>query len=64
MTFVNFFLNVMIRNNKIHNILDIIENLKFMEHNKYIYYIYLYIYTVLNVSYDFFKFDESKKIKV
>jgi hypothetical protein len=33
-TFLKLFLNVMIRNIKIHNIHDIIENSKFMEPNK------------------------------
>jgi hypothetical protein len=33
-TFLNFFLNEMIRNIKIHNILDIIDILKSMEPNK------------------------------
>jgi hypothetical protein len=35
-TFANFFLNAMIRNIKIHNILNIIEISKSMEPNKFI----------------------------
>jgi hypothetical protein len=48
---------------KIHNIIDIIENLKSMEHskcNKFFFNENVY----LSVSYDFSKFEESKKIKV
>jgi hypothetical protein len=52
----------MIRNIKIHNILDIIEISKSMEFNKCIKKIYENVH--LNVSYDFSKFDGSKKIKV
>jgi hypothetical protein len=33
-SFLNFFINAMIRNNKIHSILDIIEISKFVEPNK------------------------------
>jgi len=33
--FLNFFQNAMIKNIKIHTIIDIIENLKSMEPNKY-----------------------------
>jgi len=34
-TFLKLFLNAMIRNIKIHNILNIIKNLKFLKPNKY-----------------------------
>jgi len=52
----------MIRNIKIHNILDIIEISKAIEFNKCIKFFYENVH--LNVSYDFSKFDGSKKIKV
>jgi pectate lyase len=61
--FLKLFLNAMIRNIKIHNILDIIEisksikidkcTLNFFNENVH-----------LNVSYDFSKLDGSMKIKV
>jgi len=51
----------MVRNIKIHNILDIIEISKSMQPNK----CFLNYENVhLNVNYDFSKFDGSKKIKV
>jgi hypothetical protein len=53
--FLKLFLNAMIRNIEIHNILDILEISKSLEPNKC---------TYLNVSYDFSKYDGSKKIKV
>jgi hypothetical protein len=52
----------MIRNIKIHNILNIIENSKSMEPINVLIKKYENIY--LNVSYDFAKFDGSKRIKV
>jgi len=51
----------MIRNIKIHNILYITEILKFMKPNKFF---LNYENIHLSVSYDFSKFDESKKIKM
>jgi hypothetical protein len=61
--FLKHFQNAMIRNIKIHNILDIIEILKSMKPNKFISKnIYENVY--LDVSYDFSKFDGSRKIKV
>ncbi len=59
---MKLFINAMIRNIKTHNILDIIEISKSMEFNKCIKKIYENVH--LNVSYDFSKFDGSKKIKV
>ncbi len=56
------FFHAMIKNIKIHNIFYIIEISKSMELNKCIHEKNENIY--LNVSYDFSKFDESKKIKV
>jgi hypothetical protein len=50
-TFLKQFLNAMIRNIKIHNIIDIIEISKFMEPNKCIKKNYEHVY--LGVSYDF-----------
>jgi hypothetical protein len=58
--FLNFFLNTMIRNIKIHNILYISKS---MEIDKCIQFIF-YENVLLNVSYDFSKFDGSRKIKV
>jgi hypothetical protein len=53
----------MIRNIKINIIINIIENSKSMEPNKCLLEkMYENIY--LNVSYDFSKFDGSRKIKV
>jgi hypothetical protein len=52
----------MIRNIKIHNILDIIEISKSIEPNKFIQKNYENVH--LSVSYDFSKFDGFKKIKV
>ncbi len=61
--FLKHFQNAMIRNIKIHNILDIIEILKSMKPNKFISKnIYENVY--LDVYYDFSKFDGSRKIKV
>jgi hypothetical protein len=56
-------MNVMIRNIEIHNVLDIIQNSKFMEPNKCIHKKH-YENICLSVSYDFKKSDGSKKIKV
>jgi len=56
-------INAMIRNIKIHNILDIIEISKSMEPNKCT-HLKNYQNMYLNVSYDFSKFNGSKKIKV
>jgi hypothetical protein len=53
----------MIKNIKIHNIIDIYEFEKYMEPNKCINN-FFYENVHLNVSYDFSKFDGSKKIKV
>jgi hypothetical protein len=53
----------MIKNIKIHNIFYIIEISKSMEPNKCIPKTN-YENVHLNVSYDFSKFDKSKKIKV
>ncbi len=50
----------MIKNIKIHNIFDIIEISKYMEPNKCT-RIKIYENIYLNVSYDFPKFDGSKK---
>ncbi len=61
--FLKLFVNVMIRNIKIHNIHDIINNLEFMEPKKYIHFLKNKD-VHLNVSYDFSKFNASKKIKV
>ncbi len=52
----------MIRNIKIHNIFYIIEISKFMEPNKCFFFNYENVH--LSVSYDFSKFDGSRKIKV
>jgi hypothetical protein len=61
--FLKLFLNAMIRNIKIQYIFDIIEISKSMESNKCIQIIF-YENIHLSVSYDFSKFDGSKKIKV
>jgi len=60
--FLKLFLNAMIKNITIYNILDIIVILKSIEPNKITHYIYIYIH--LSVFYEFSKFDESKKIKM
>ncbi len=52
----------MIKNIKIHNILDIIEISKYMKPNKCIKFFNENVH--LNVSYDFSKFNQSKKIKM
>jgi hypothetical protein len=62
-TFLKHFLNAMIKNIKIQNIFDIIEISKYMELNKCIIKTN-YEFFYLSVSYDFSKFDGSKKIKV
>jgi hypothetical protein len=54
----------MIKNFKIHNILDIIKIKKSMEPNKCVLIKNNYENIYLSVSYDFLKFDWSKKIKV
>jgi hypothetical protein len=54
--FLKLFLNAMIRNIKIHNILDVIGFSKFMEPNKCIQK-NIYENVHLSVSYDFSKFD-------
>jgi hypothetical protein len=61
--FLKFFQNAIIRNIKIHNILDIIEISKNMEPNKSIHWKF-YENVYLSVFYDFLKFDVTKKIKV
>jgi hypothetical protein len=61
--FLELILNAMIKNIKIYNILDIIEISKSMEPNKCMQF-FSYENVHLNVSYDFSKFDKSKKIKV
>jgi hypothetical protein len=59
----NYFLNAMIRNIKTQNIIDITEISKSMEANKCIPKTnYENVHS--NVSYDFSKFDGSKKIKM
>jgi len=62
-TFLKWFLNAMIRNTKIHNIFGSIEISKFMELNKCT-QIFFNENVHLTVSYDFSKFNGSKKIKV
>jgi len=59
--FLIFFLNAMIRNIKIHNIFDIIEIQNLCNLNVFIKK-FRNIY--VSGSYDFSKFDGSKKIKV
>jgi hypothetical protein len=61
--FLKLFLNAMIRNIKIHNIIDIIEISKSMELSKFIQN-NNYENVQLSVSYDFSKVYGSKKIKV
>ncbi len=61
--FLKHLLNAMIKNIKIHNIIDIIENLETMEHNKCI-QMFFNENVYLDVFYDFSKFEKSKKIKV
>jgi hypothetical protein len=61
--FLKLFLNVLIKKIKIHNILDIIEILNSMKSNKCI-QIFYYENVYLSVSYDFLKFNGSRKIKV
>jgi hypothetical protein len=60
--FLKLFVNAMIMNMKIQNILNIIKISKSMELNKHIFKNYENVY--LNVSYVFSKFDGSKKIKL
>jgi hypothetical protein len=60
--FLNFFLNAMIKKIKIHTIFDIIEISIYMKPNKCIKFFYENVH--LNASYDFSKFDGSRKIKV
>jgi hypothetical protein len=62
-TLFRFFLNVIFMNIKIHNILDIIEISKSMEPNKCIQKKFMKN-VHLSVSYEFSKFDGSRKIKV
>jgi hypothetical protein len=62
--FLNFFKNAMIRNIRIHNILDIIEISKSIKLNKFIQKIIMKNNNEkvhLNVSYDFSRFNGSKK---
>jgi hypothetical protein len=59
-TFLKFFLNTIIQNIKIHNILDFPN---FVEPNKSIQF-FLNENIYLIVSYDFSKFNGSRKIKV
>jgi hypothetical protein len=59
--FLKLFLNTMIKNIKIHNIINIFEISKSMEPNKCIQKNYQNVH--LNVSYDFSKFDGFRKIK-
>jgi hypothetical protein len=61
--FLKLFQNEMIKNIKVHNILDIIEISKYMEPNKCIHKIF-YGNVYLNVSHDFSKFNGYRKIKV
>ncbi len=58
--FLKLFINAMIKNIKIHNILDIIEISKSMGLNNL--FIFNYENVHLNVSYDLSKFDGSEKI--
>ncbi len=60
--FLKHLLNVMIKNIKIHIIFYIIEISKFMEFNKCFKKNYENVH--LSVSYDFLKFDGSRKFKV
>jgi hypothetical protein len=61
--FLKLFLNEIFKNIKIHNILYIIEISKYMELDKCI-ELCFYENVCLDVSYDFSKFDGSRKIKV
>ncbi len=54
----------MIKNIKIQNIFNVIEISKSMEPNKYIYMKKIYENIYLSVSYDFSKFDGSRKSKM
>ncbi len=60
--FLKLFLNAMIMNIKIQNILDIIEISKSMEPNN-VFQIFFNENVHLSLSYDFSKFDGSRKIK-
>jgi hypothetical protein len=62
-TFLELFLNAMIRNIKIHNIFDIIEISNFVKPNKCTHLKKNYEKNYLSVSYDFSNFDGFKKIK-
>jgi hypothetical protein len=62
-TFLNHFLNAMIRNIKIHNIFNYIENSNFIEPNKCIHYKKNYENICLSVSYDFLKLNGFRKSK-
>ncbi len=61
--FLKLIFNAMIKNIKIQNIIDIIGFLKSMKRNKCI-QIFFNENVHLSVSYDFSKFDGSKKMKV
>jgi hypothetical protein len=61
--FLKLFLDAMINDIKIHNILDIIDISKSMEPNKSIKKTF-YKNVHLNVSYDFSNFNGFRKIKV
>jgi hypothetical protein len=61
--FLKLVLNAMIKNIKIHDILDIIEISKSMESNKCIQFFFNES-VHLNVFYDFSKFNGSNKIKM
>jgi len=61
-TFLKLFLNAMIRNIKIQNIIDISEISKSMEPNKCFFFKFMNVH--LSVSYDFSNFYGSKKDKV
>jgi hypothetical protein len=63
-TFLKLFVNAMIKNIKIQNIFNVIEISKSMEPNKYIYMKKIYENIYLSVSYDFSKFDGSRKSKM
>ncbi len=62
-TFLRLFLNAMIRNMKIHNVLILLRFQKSMEPNKCIQKDFNEN-VHLSVSYDFSRFDGSRKIKV
>ncbi len=53
----------MIRNIKIHNILNVIKISKFMKPNKYTHRKFLFKKNYLDISYDFKKINRFKKIK-